>query len=138
MKARRYSRTPGEQAFDRCFFPIAALFVFGVVLRLYPLVALFVGEVAVGIIGWTIGQSSEPGTDTDTGDVPVSAQIPHSAWLVWFSFALGLVLAILWVRAVAGLIATWADPSARILRFPALVLLVPFACVVVKLLLMPF
>jgi hypothetical protein len=77
-------------------------------------------------------------TEPNVGIAPVPAAIPHSAWLVWFPFALGLLFAVLWVRAITSLIAAWSDPSAKILRFCALILLIPFAAVAVEFLLVPF
>jgi len=90
MNARKYGRTPGEKAFDRCFLPLAAVSVLGVV---------------VGIIEWMSDRADKHVTEATIGNALGPAPIPHSGWLVWFPFALGVLLAVLWVRAVVSLVA---------------------------------
>jgi hypothetical protein len=115
---RKSRRLPGEIAFDRCFFPIAALFTFN-------------------IVWWILSirqdQTFKPPTEAD-----LAAELPPPAWHLWLSFALGLVFAVLWFRALASVLRAWRDPSSRILRFSASVLLVPFAIAACRLLLTPF
>jgi hypothetical protein len=114
---RKRGRLPGEIAFDRCLLPLAAFAVLSVARewldRFYRL--------------------TKPITEAQP-DVEVSSP----PWLVWLSFTLGLLYAFLWIRAVVTLIHAWNDPSSRILRFSAFVLLIPFAWIACELLLKPF
>lgn len=68
----------------------------------------------------------------------LATEIPPPAWQGWLLFGLGLVLVVLWFRALNSLTAAWTDPSSRVLRFSAAVLLVPFAAIAVRLLQTPF
>ena len=111
--ARKHGRLPGEVAFDRCFLPLAALSVLSILFQ---------------FIAWRLRAPYRPESE---------AEIP-AAWLVWLPFALGLLLAVLWVRALFSLVTTWRDPSSQVLRFSASVLLIPFAIVTCQLLLTPF
>jgi len=115
--ARKHLRLPGEIAFDRCFLPLAALSLFNIIfaiitLRLSP---------------------SEPLTEEQ-----LAAEMPPPLWHAWLWFALGLLLAVLWFRAIVSLVRAWRDPSSRVLRFSASVLLIPFAVATFRLLLTPF
>jgi hypothetical protein len=56
------------------------------------------------------------------------------SWREWVGGAVGLLYAALLLRAVRSLSAAWSDPSARILRFSASVLLIPLALIVFSLL----
>lgn len=115
--ARKHRRLPGEIAFDRCFLPLIALSLF---------------NIAFAIITGRLDQS-EPLTE-----VKLAAPVPPPLWHAWLWFALGLLLAALWFRAIVTLARAWRDPSARVLRFSASVLLLPFAVVTYQLLLTPF
>jgi len=114
---RKRRRLPGEIAFDRCFL---------------PLVALSLLNIFVGIIEWR-NRPSAPLTEAQ-----LDAEMPPPLWHAWLSFGLGLLLAALWVRAVVTLTRAWRDPSSRVLRFSASVLLIPFAVATCRLLLTPF
>jgi hypothetical protein len=122
MKANRvtgkYDRTPGERAFDRCFLPLAAFFVL---------------EVIAASAAAKLRPPHKPQTEAQLA----AAMPPSSAWQVWIAFAIGILLAVLWVRAFASLVSAWQDPSSRV-RFSALVLLIPFAMTAYQLLLTPF
>lgn len=109
---RKRGRTPGEQAFDRCFLPVAALFVF---------------HITTFLTAW--GLYPHPYK---------LASIPVSSWELWTSFSIGVLLAVLWFRALASLVKGWRDPSSRVLRFSASVLLFPFALAVFGFLTAPF
>jgi hypothetical protein len=115
---RKPRRLPGEIAFDRCFFPVAALFVLNVI---------------CGIITFRQYQTFEPPTEAE-----LAVEIPQPAWHIWLPFVFGLLLAVLWFRALVSLVRTWRDPSSRVLRFSASMLLIPFAAVTCRLLLTPF
>ena len=116
--ARKYGRTPGERAFDRCFLPFAAFFVLSLVFE---------------VIAWRLRPTSKPPTEAQ-----LAAELPPPGWHLWLPFAFGLFLAVLWVRALITLVSVWRDPSSAVLRFSASVLLVPFAVVTSRLLLTPF
>ena len=116
--ARVLRRTPGEVAFDRCFFPLAALSVVGVV------------TVALTAV------LSPPAHERT--EVELASEVPDPTWPLWLLFAVGLVVAFFWLRAFVGVVRAWRDPSARILRFSALGLLIPLAIVAVRLLFLPF
>ena len=53
-------------------------------------------------------------------------------WPPWIAFAIGSILAALWGRALVTLLLVWNDPSAKVVRFSALVLLIPFGAVVFR------
>jgi hypothetical protein len=114
--ARKRRRLPGEIAFDRCFL---------------PLVALSLLNITLSIIEWR-SSPSEPYTEEQ-----LAAQMPPPLWHAWLWFTLGLLLAVLWFRAVVTLARAWRDPSSRVLRFSASVLLIPFAVATCRLLLTP-
>ena len=111
-------RSSGEVAFDRCFFPWAAFFVFGVIAT--ALMAVL------------------PPSPQPRGEVELAAEVPVPGKLLWALFAVGLVVAFFWVRAFVGVVRVWHDPSARVLRFSALGLLVPLAAMALRLLCLPF
>ena len=88
---RKQNRSPGERAFDLCFLPFAAFCV--------------LAFCTVSIIRWLRG--------------PYEARLavvksPPSAWLIWIPFGLGVLLGVLWVRALISVIRAWSDPSFRI------------------------
>ena len=116
--ARKYGRTPGERAFDRCFLPFAAFFVLSIISE---------------FIAWRLRPPYKPPTEAQ-----LAAELPPPAWHLWLPFAFGLLLAVLWVRALITLVSVWRDPTSRVLRFSASVLLIPFAVVTCRLLLTPF
>lgn len=118
--ARQRGRLPGEIAFDRCFLPLAALSL------------LHIGQIVFGII------TRRPGQYAPLAGEPLAAEMPPPDWQAWLWFALGLLLAVLWFRAMGTLVRAWRDPSSRVLRFSASVLLIPFAVVTGRLLLTPF
>ena len=115
--ARKHGRLPGEVAFDRCFLPLVALSVFNIVFAII----------------------ADRGTPSESlSEEQLAAEMPLPIWHAWLWFALGLLLAGLWFRAVVSLVRTWRDPSSRVLRFSASVLLIPFAVATCRLLLTPF
>lgn len=114
---RKHRRLPGEIAFDRCFLPLVALSIFNIVL---------------GIITERLDQS-EPYTEKE-----LAAATPAPLWHAWLWFVLGLRLSALWFRAVVTLARAWRDPSSKVLRFSASVLLIPFAVATYQLLMTPF
>ena len=116
--ARKRGRLPGEVAFDRCFLPLAALSIL---------------SIAYQIIAWRLRPPYKPPTEAQ-----LAAELPPPAWHLWLPFAFGLLLAVLWVRALITLVSVWRDPTSRVLRFSASVLLIPFAVVTCRLLLTPF
>ena len=59
-------------------------------------------------------------------------------WVAWGFFALGLVLTFLWGRACLSLWRAWSDPSAKVLRFSSLAVLLLFAMMTYSFLLAPF
>src|SRR4051812_12968028 len=84
-RERIFARTPGERAFDRCLFPFALSFVVSIVL---------------GIIG-RFRHRSPPHPQTESAlTTPLSIPVPPPTpvWHLWLCFAIGLVLAALWVR----------------------------------------
>jgi hypothetical protein len=107
-------------AFDRCFLPLAALFL--------------LSGASEAIVYRNHAVHKVPTEEKLAAKLPVAP----SEWEVWLPFALGLVLVVLWLRALLGLLGTWSDPSFRVLRFSASVLLVPFALVACHLLRLPF
>jgi len=94
MRQRKYGRTPGEVAFDRCFLP------------------LFISALFAGVI-----QSVAVLLRTKTKS-PWEAAPSWSAW-GWstVTFIVGIAFAILWIRGIRSLISVWRDPSAKVLRF---------------------
>ena len=104
---------PGEIAFDRCFIPVAILATLGGTEQAVR--ALWLG---------------------DAERLPETS--PRWAAYEWLWCGIGLAFACLWVRALLTLVRAWRDPSARILRFSASVLLIPFATAVWLLLRAPF
>ena len=116
--AQVFRRTPGEVAFDRCFFPLASLSVVGVVTSALTAV---------------LSLPAHPRTEAE-----LASEVPNPAWPLWILFSIGLVVAFFWLRAFIGVVQVWRDPSARILRYPALGLLLPLGFVAVRLLLLPF
>jgi hypothetical protein len=117
MKSRKRHRLPGEIMFDRCFLPLVALFLLNLV---------------VGIIEWS-QRSRKPLTEAQ-----LAAEMPPPQWHAWLWFVLGCLLAALWLRAIITLVRAWRDPSSRVLRFSASVLLIPFAAATYRLLFTPF
>lgn len=115
---RKRRRLPGEIAFDRCFMPVVALFVLKLIFVLIEL-------------------AHEHPNRLPT-EAELAAQLPPPAWQGWLFCGVGVVLAFLWVRAVVSLVRAWSDPSARVLRFVAVVLLVPFGIATCRYLLAPF
>lgn len=115
---RKRRRLPGEIAFDRCFLPVAALFVLNLI---------------SGTMSFRQYQTLKPPTEAE-----LAMQIPQAVPHVWLPFAFGLLLAVLWLRAIISLVGAWRDPSSRVLRFSASVLLVPFAVATCRLLGTPF
>ena len=115
---RKRRRLPGEIAFDRCFMPVAALFILKLVFF---------------AIGLTYERPKGPPTEAE-----LATQLPPPAWHGWLFCGVGVVLAFLWVRALVTLIRAWSDPSSRVLRFAAVVLLIPFAIATCRFLLAPF
>jgi hypothetical protein len=109
-------RTPGEIAFDRCFFPVASFVLFGIAAQ-----SIQVAQI------W----------DDTPEALMEGAGFPREA-LVWLLFVLGLLLGALWGRALISLIRSWRDPSARVLRISSTLLLIPFAFQVCVLLAAPF
>ena len=94
-RSTRTSRSAGERAFDRCFFPFALYVVYMLALSAvleYP-----------------------PSPDPDMPGVPPI--------FVWVLFSLGLLLCTHWVWALRSVITAWRDPFARVLRFSSLGLL---------------
>ena len=71
-------------------------------------------------------------------EVELASEVPDPVWPLWVSVAVGIVVAFFWLRAFIGMVRIWRDPSARILRFSALGLLLPLAVAAVRLLLLPF
>ena len=116
--ARVLRRTPGEVAFDRCFFPLAALSI-------------------VGVVTIALTAVLSPPAHERT-EVELASEVPDPTWPLWLLFAVGLVVAFFWFRAFVGVVWVWRDPSARVLRFSALGLLLPLAAVAIRLLLLPF
>src|SRR5687767_6672648 len=112
----KHRRLPGEVAFDRCFLPLVSFWIFNIVF-------FFVGQ----------GGPSKPRSEAE-----LAAETPPPIWQAWLWFAIGLVLAAFWFRAVITLTRAWQDPSSRVLRFSASVLLIPFANSAYRLLLTPF
>ena len=115
---RRPRRLPGEIAFDRCFLPLVAVIVLQIIYR-NASSEFFVASEAL---------------NTEEFTATISPPLWH-AWL-WFTF--GLLLAVLWVRAVLTLARAWRDPSSRVVRFSSCVVLIPFAIITFGLLLHPF
>ena len=89
---------------------------------LFPLAVFFVLSIVVGIIGESV----------------LAVSLPSPVWLTWLGFALGLILAVLWFRALFSVISAWRDPSATILRFVSCVLLLPFAYLAFTFVSIPF
>lgn len=118
--ARILQRSPGEVAFDRCFFPLAALFF------------LVVGEAAAD----SLPALFTPVRPRAARELALAT--PASKWSLWVAFSVGLVAALLWLRALVSVAGAWHDPSTRVLRFSALGLLLFLAWAVVRLLLLPF
>lgn len=114
---RKRQRLPGEIAFDSCFLPILALFLL---------------NFTAILIGWIVRFAES----RSKGQLTAGMHPPH--WHVWLWFALGLVFAGLWIRALIALIKAWRHPSSKILRFSASVLLIPLAVAAVCLLRVPF
>lgn len=116
---RKHRPLPGEIAFDRCFLPVAA----------YCAITFFVGVARLS------ASKSSPLPITEEA---LAAELPPPFWQAWVWFALGLLLAALWCRALVTLARAWRDPSSRIVRFPASVLLIPFAVVAYQLIVLPY
>lgn len=115
--ARKRPRLPGEIAFDRCLIPLVGLILLKVVVA----------------TGEEIQRPENPLTEAQ-----LAAEIPPPLWHAWLWFALGLLLAALWLRAAVTLVRAWRDPSSKVLRFSACVLLLPFAVATCRLLGTPF
>jgi hypothetical protein len=90
-------------------------------------------NVIAQFILWRLRAAYEPLAKTQA-----VADIPAPLWRFWVPFAFGLILAVLWIRALIGLLSVWHDSSSRVLRFSASVLLIPFGIATCQLLLMPF
>jgi hypothetical protein len=115
---RKAWRTPGERAFDRCFLPFAAFFILNIIAE---------------FILWRLRAAYEP-----LAKAQAVANVLPPPWHFWLPFAFGLILAVLWIRALIGLVRVWHDPSSRVLRFSASVLLIPFGIATCRLLVTPF
>jgi hypothetical protein len=115
--ARQHRRLPGEIAFDRCFLPLVSLLLFKLAFE------------------FLAGRS---GASDSLAEEKLAAVPPTPMWHAWLWFVLGLVFGVLWFRASVTLARAWNDASSRVLRFPALVVLVAFAAVTSRLLLAPF
>jgi len=120
----KLGRTPGERAFDRCFLPVAIL----------PVATVFTLNIVSIFITWKTHPPYKPPCKSDAIATPPSA----SVWLGWLSFGIGILLVVLWIRALVTLIGAWNDPSSKLLRFSALMLLIPFAAIALLLLQAPF
>ena len=118
--ARILLRTPGEVAFDRCFFPLAAVCILDVLAN-----------------GVAIVYDSATSTQGHT-EAEIAVAAPVSRWPLWIAFLIGLVTAFLWLRALISVVMAWRDPSASVLRFSAVGLLLFLAVVTVSLLRLPF
>ena len=116
--ARKHGRLPGEVAFDRCFLPLATLFILSIITE---------------FVAWMVRPPYKPESEAQ-----LSAAMLPPAWNVWLPFTVGLLFAVLWLRALISLATAWRDPSSRVLRFSASVLLIPFAIVTCQLLFTPF
>ena len=114
------SCSPGERAFDRCFYP------FGAVLALA--LAGILGEL---FISYTV-------THKPHSEAEFEVTVPDPAWHTWLPFTLGVLLCIYWLWAFWSLLRAWRDPRARILRFSALFLLLFDASIAYLLLSSPF
>lgn len=114
---RKPRRLPGEIAFDRCFLPLVGLIIFSINF-----------QVILRKLSPSLLHTEEQ----------LAAALPAPSWPVWVWFAAGVVLALLWIRAVVTLTKAWHDSSSRILRFSAFVLLFPFAVCTYQLLVAPF
>jgi hypothetical protein len=99
----------GERAFDRCFFPVAIY------------IALVLGAVILDTLL----------TDSD-------ARVRQPEWLAWLLFACGALLSVHWLWALRGVIRSWHDPTARVLRFASLGLLFLAALIIAGLFYLPF
>jgi hypothetical protein len=99
------SRSPGELAFDRCFYPFGTLLLL-CFFRLF-------GELLL-----------QSGTDQRKPPfLAASATTSGPAWLHWLPFACGWLLCAYWVWAFFSVVRSWRDPRVRILRISALFLL---------------
>jgi hypothetical protein len=114
------TRSPGELAFDRCFYPFGAI----------------LAVVLVGIFGDLF--ISRRVTRKPHSEAELAAAMPDPAWHVWLPFTLGVLLCIYWLWALWGLLRAWKDPRARVLRFSALFLLFFDAGIAIVLLSSPF
>jgi cytochrome c biogenesis protein CcdA len=91
----------------------------------------------IGIVAQIVASRLRPPYKPPT-EAQLAAEMPPPAWHVWLAFVLGILAAVFWVRALASLISSWHDPSSRVLRFSASVLLIAFGILACRLLLTPF
>jgi hypothetical protein len=118
------SRSPGERAFDRCFYPFGAILALALLGILEGIFAnLFVSRTLI----------HKPHSEAE-----LAAAVPDPAWHTWLPFILGVLLCVYWLWAFFGVLSTWRDPRARVLRFSALFLLLFDACIAYGLLTFPF
>lgn len=113
-------RSPGERAFDRCFYP------FGVVLLL-PVITMAIHLVV---------RPSTP--HRQRSEAELAAAMPDPAWLSWIPFTLGVLLCAYWVWALWSVLRAWHDPAARILRVSSILLLLFDAGIILALISEPF
>ena len=118
-------RSPGERAFDRCILPSAV----AVLLVLIQIL------VSMEEVNHALHEPTE---------VELAAVAPDPIWhawipfmLIWIPFMFGILLAIYWVWAFRGVLRSWSDPVARILRFSSLGLLLGQLFGIFKLLIAP-
>jgi hypothetical protein len=113
-------RSPGERAFDRCFYP------FGAILAL-ALAGIF-GELFI----------SHTVTHKPRSEAELAATPADPAWHTWLPFTLSMLLCIYWLWAFWSVLRAWRDPRVRVLRFSALFLLLLDAGIAYVLLSYPF
>src|SRR5258707_476038 len=123
MKAMSRSRllhglSPGECAFDRCI----VWFFF----------ALGLTQV-VNFLSWLSWRHVR-----HTHSAEGLPSIAAPAWEIWIPFVFGLLLAVYWAWALRGVVRSWSDPVACILRFSSAVLLLAQLFVIWSLLSVPW
>lgn len=104
-----FSRSPGERAFDRCFYP------FGAILGLW-IVGIFVDAFF-----------RDSGARKLHSEAELSTAVPDPAWHAWLPYAISVILCGYWFWALLSVLRAWTDPRARILRLSALTLLIFYA-----------
>ncbi len=113
-------RSPGERAFDLCFYP------FGVVLA-FAFASLF-GDLLM---------SDSTSRNAQNGRSLIAAVLDPT-WYRLVQFAIGELLCVYWLWALWCVLRAWRDPGARVLRFSALFLLLFDGCMAFGLLTSPF